>query len=264
MTPLLADLTVNGLTIPAAAIAAEAQNHPAPKSKPGLAWRAAARALVVRALLLQEAQTRALAPDPREIAPAQWETEDEALIRQIMDLVICPAPVTDDQVRAAYTAQPDLFRAPALYEASHILLAVPDPAKESAVQAQAAALIADLQSQPPARFADQARAHSACPSAANGGRLGQISQGDTVPEFEAALATMAEGTINPTPIKSRYGFHVVRLDARAEGALLPFERIAEALRRAMEKRAWSAAARDYTEGLIARADIAGINFRSAA
>ena len=49
MKPLLTDVTVNGEVIPAALIAAEAQNHPAPPGKPGLAWRAAAEALAVRA-----------------------------------------------------------------------------------------------------------------------------------------------------------------------------------------------------------------------
>ncbi|NBR54215.1 MAG: peptidase, partial [Rhodobacteraceae bacterium] len=39
--PLFPEVRVNGVTIPSAAIAAEAQNHPAPKGKPGLAWKAA-------------------------------------------------------------------------------------------------------------------------------------------------------------------------------------------------------------------------------
>ncbi|NCO17517.1 MAG: peptidase, partial [Alphaproteobacteria bacterium] len=63
--PLQPELCVNGEVIPAAAIAAEAQNHPAPPGKPGLAWRAAARALAVRALLLQEARRLGLSPAPQ-------------------------------------------------------------------------------------------------------------------------------------------------------------------------------------------------------
>ena len=48
MKPLLPDVTVNGVLIDPALIANEAQNHPAPQGKPGLAWQAAARALAVR------------------------------------------------------------------------------------------------------------------------------------------------------------------------------------------------------------------------
>jgi len=263
MTPLLADVSVNGVVIPAAVIAAEAQNHPAPPGKPGYAWRAAGRALAVRALLLQAARAQGLVPAPREIAPGQIETEDEALVRQILDQSVEPAPVAPEALRTEYAARPDLFRAPALYEAAHILLPLSSPEGEAAVRAEAETIIAELRKHP-ARFAEIARQRSACPSAANGGRLGQVTQGDTVPEFEAVLATMVEGTINPAPVQSRYGLHVIRLDARAEGAVLPFERIEEPLRRAMEKRAWSAAAQAYIEGLIARADIVGINIQNAA
>ncbi len=60
---------MNGETIPQAAIAAEAQNHTAPKDKPGIAWRKAAQALAIRALLLQEARARRLAADPEELSP---------------------------------------------------------------------------------------------------------------------------------------------------------------------------------------------------
>ena len=61
---LFPDLVVNGEHIPHTAVAAEVQNHTAPKGKPGLAWRKAAKALAMRALLLQEARRRGLTPVP--------------------------------------------------------------------------------------------------------------------------------------------------------------------------------------------------------
>jgi peptidyl-prolyl cis-trans isomerase C len=51
---LFPDVVVNDDTIPSAAIAAEAQNHTGPREKPGIAWRKAAQALAIRALLLQD------------------------------------------------------------------------------------------------------------------------------------------------------------------------------------------------------------------
>ena len=62
--PLQPDLVVNGEVIPARLIAAEAQNHVAPAGKPGFAWVAAARALAIRALLLQEAGRLGFVPEP--------------------------------------------------------------------------------------------------------------------------------------------------------------------------------------------------------
>jgi peptidyl-prolyl cis-trans isomerase C len=58
-------VVVNGETIPAAAIALVAHNHPAPPGKPGLAWRAAARALANRDLLLQAGRDLGIEAAPR-------------------------------------------------------------------------------------------------------------------------------------------------------------------------------------------------------
>lgn len=262
MTPLLNDVTVNGEVIPAARIAAEAQNHPAPAGKPGIAWMAAARALTIRALLLQEARARGLSASPEEIAPGQRETEEEALVRQLLDQAIVAPDIGTAQLQAEYAAHPDRFRAPTLYEASHILLTVASPDEDAPAQQRAAQILAELAANP-ARFADLARGNSACSSAQNGGRLGQISAGDTVPEFEAALDRLSEGEIAPAPVRSRFGYHLIRLDARATGEVLPFERVEGPLRAAMAKRAWAEAARRFIDGLVQDASVSGITLQAA-
>ncbi|MCL4186995.1 MAG: peptidylprolyl isomerase [Rhodobacteraceae bacterium] len=256
MQPLLADIRVNGRVIPAAAIAAEAQNHPAPPGKPGLAWRAAARALALRMLMLDAAGARGLVPAPREVAPGQIETDDEALCRQLVECAVEPAPVEEAVLREIYARSPGRFRAPALYEAAHILIAAP-PGERAAARAEAEAVLAEVLAAP-RRFAEVAQQRSACESRASGGRLGQISAGDTVPEFEAVLRELAEGEIAPAPVESRFGFHIVRLDARAEGAVLPFEAVEPRLRAAAEKAAWVRAARTFADGLLAGARLEGM------
>lgn len=258
--PLLPPVSVNGVPIPPERIAAEAQNHPAPKGKPGLAWNAAARALVLRELLLQEARTRGLSPTPTELAPRRWETEDEALIRQLLEAAIPPQPIDEAALRARYEADPGRFRSPALYEAAHILIpAAPDdaPARQAA-RARAEALAIVLAAKPD-RFAALAAEHSACPSGAGGGLLGQIAAGDTVPEFEAALAAMEPGAITRAPVESRYGFHLIRLDARAEGRVLPFAAVRAELAAAQEKAGWVRASRAFAAMLLARAEVVGLS-----
>lgn len=264
MKPLLSDVTVNGEAISAEEIAAEAQNHPAPKSKPGLAWTAAARALAVRALLLQEARQRGLAADPQEVGEGRIETDDEALIRQVLDDALDPAAPTDAALRAAYRATPDRWRAPTLYEAAHILLpARPDDAAAlAAAHAQALALLGEIQKSPRA-FDRLARENSACSSRDTGGRLGQLITGDTVPEFEAAMDALAEGQMCPTPVQTRYGVHIIRLDARAPGAVLPFETVTPRIREMLEKLAWAKAARDFVAELVAQAEVTGITLQAA-
>ncbi|MFV0490586.1 MAG: peptidylprolyl isomerase [Pseudorhodobacter sp.] len=259
LKPLLPPVTVNGITISAERIAAEAQNHPAPKNKPGLAWKAAARALAIRELLLQEAEARGIAPQPQELSEGQLETEEESRIRQLLDVAISPPPVEEASLRAIYDAAPDRFRGPSLYEAAHILIpASQDDAEvREKARAQADAICQDL-ARDGEGFARLAAEHSACSSRQNGGLLGQIASGDTVPEFEAALATMEEGSIGAAPVESRYGFHIIRLDARARGEVLPFASVLPQLRMAQEKSAWVRASRDYTAALLEQAEITGV------
>lgn len=264
MKPLLPPITVNGITIAAERIAAEAQNHPAPKEKPGLAWKAAARALAMRELMLQEARARGITPAPTEIAPGQVETEDEALIRQLLDDAITPEPAPDDTLRAHYDAHPDRFRAPTLYEAAHILFAAApgDEAALARARDEARAVRAQL-SQAPQNFAELARRHSACSSKDNGGLLGQLTTGDTVPEFEAALDSLHVSEITPDPVETRFGLHIIRLDARARGQVLPFETVLPGLREASEKAAWLRAARAFSTQLAANATITGVSLSPA-
>jgi peptidyl-prolyl cis-trans isomerase C len=261
---MLRDITVNGRVIPAAAIAAEAQMHPAPKGKPGAAWTAAARALALRAILLDEARSRGLVPAPQEAGPGRIETGEEALIRQLLEAAVTPDPVDEAALRATHAAHPDRFRAPALFEAAHILIpaAADDATARRGARAMAEALIAELAAHP-GRFAALAAEHSACDSRANGGLLGQVGPGDTVAEIEAVLRVLPEGSIAPEPVETRFGLHVVRLDARAEGAVLPYAAVAPRLRAAAEKAAWVRAARAFTEALAARAEVTGVTLTAA-
>jgi peptidyl-prolyl cis-trans isomerase C len=263
--PLQPDVVVNGETIPAAAIAAEAQYHPAPPGKPGAAWSAAARALAVHALLLQESRRLGLAPEPRAVGAGRRETDDEALIRAVIEASVAPAPPTEADCRETYVRHPHRFRAPTLYAAAHILLpaAPEDAVARAAAATTAAVLLAELVRDSGA-FDRLARAHSACSSREAGGRLGQLLAGDTVPEFEAALDRLAPGEIASEPVATRYGLHVVRLDARAEGAVLPYEQVAPRIRESLEKGAWVMAAKRLVATLIAKAEVTGVDLARAA
>ena len=78
-----------------------------------------------------------------------------------------------------------------------------------------------------------------------------------MPEFEAALRGLAEGEIAPAPVLTRHGWHVIRMDAAAEGAELPFDAVSGKIAEAMEKVAWARAARAFLADLVATAEITG-------
>ncbi len=257
--PLMPDVSVNGVEISAADIAAEAQNHNAPKDKPGWAWKSGARALVIRELLMQEARKRDLQPAPKELEPGKVETDDESLIRLLLELAVVPETPSAAEVAKVYADHPDMFRAPTLYEPTHILFAA-DPSntedREAAYKKAEAALVT-LNKQPGA-FGALAREVSDCPSKENGGQLGQMVSGDTVPEFERAMDALEAGQLCPAPVPTRYGIHLLRLDAKAIGDVLPFEAVKEQITEMVEKANWAKAANGFVETLVSNAEISGI------
>jgi peptidyl-prolyl cis-trans isomerase C len=233
-------ISVNGVRIPRDDISREAQNHQA--ASPAAAWTEAARALVVRELMLQEARRRAIQPEPVTDEEGRHETDEEALVRALVERQVKTPVAEEADCRRYYEQNRPKFRSTDLYEAAHILIAANprDAAQVEAGRQQALALI-EILSRDPKGFADAARVSSACPSREQGGNLGQISRGQTVPEFERALAGLTPGALAPEPIQTRYGFHVVRFDRKVEGEVLPFElvagRIAEYLNEACRRRA---------------------------
>jgi len=254
---LFPDVVVNDETIPSAAIAAEAQNHSGPREKPGIAWRKAAQALAIRALLLQEARRRGLVPDPMELAPGRFETEEEALIRALLDEALSIEPITEEAVRAEWAKDPGRYRSAPLWDVSHILCACDprDEAERAAAEARAQALLAKLDGDAKG-FASAAR-ESDCGSKNTGGHLGQLGPGDTVPEFEAALRDLPEGGISTAPVLSRHGWHIIRLNAIAPGQVLPYDTVRPKIAQALEKAAWARASRQFVETLAGGAKISG-------
>ena len=260
---LFPDLVVNGETVPHAVVASEAQNHSAPQGKPGIAWRKAANAVAMRTLLLQEARRRRLRTAPDEVAPGRFETGEEALIRGLLDVAVEVSAPTEDEIRAEWARDPERFRAPPLWEVSHILCACDprDAGEREAAHLRAKALAARA-AEDPGAFARLASSSSDCGSKASGGALGQLGPGDTVPEFETALRGMKTGDITSDPVLSRHGWHVIRMDAVAEGAVLPFDAVRAKLSEALEKAAWTRGATEFVDGLVASARISGAELGS--
>ena len=115
----------------------------------------------------------------------------------------------------------------------------------------------------PAAFARAAQAFSACPSARQEGSLGQIRRGDLVPEIQAAIEALAPGETGREPVRSRFGWHVLRLARRIEGHTLPYEAVRERIAEMLAARAWSLASTRYLAALAERADIDGVRVAPA-
>ncbi|HZD25824.1 MAG TPA: peptidylprolyl isomerase [Alphaproteobacteria bacterium] len=255
-------VSVNGRAISGAEVAAELQNHPA--EAPEAAWRDAVEALVVRELLLQEARGLGLAPQPQGDAAGRRETDEDALVRQLLEREIRVPEADTESCRRYYENNRSRFRSPDLFEAAHILLSAhPDDADAyAAATAEAEAILARLQMQP-GLFAELAQTRSDCSSGQQGGTLGQVSRGQTVPEFETFLFSLEEGQLCPVPVKSRYGVHVLRLDRRIDGRELPFEMAEPRIAAYLREASWRRAVAQYIRLLVGRAAIEGLDLAGA-
>ena len=244
-------IRVNDRCIKEDEILREMQYHPAGDAD--AARRAAAQWLVIRALLLDRA--RALRIDEEDDADTV-----QAVIEREIDI---PEPA-EAECRRYYDNNKARFASPDLVEAAHILLpAAPDDGSQRAeAEARAGELIGVL-GQAPERFGELARAHSACDSRQNDGRLGQLARGDTVPEMETFLFNLEEGQLSPVPVKTRYGVHVVRVDKRLPGRLLPYEAVAEKVADYLKDASWRRAFRQYVQLLAGDAQISGFDIAAA-
>lgn len=256
------EITVNGVVITEEMIRTEAQNHPA--DSPNEAFAGAARALVVRELLVQEARRRDLVATPEALGEGRRETDEDALIRTLIEQEV-QAPIADEAAcRRYYEKNRQRFRSETLFEARHILVAAPeqDHAARDRARDEALAILAELR-EAPESFADLAARYSACPSSAQGGSLGQLGRGSTVPEFETALHKLRPGQSTLAPVASRFGYHLIHLERRIDGEQLPFEHVAQRIAAWLEAASWSRAVSQYIATLAGKADIAGIALNAA-
>jgi peptidyl-prolyl cis-trans isomerase C len=163
--------------------------------------------LIAREIFMQEARKRGL--DASEDYKAQLELARQSLlIRELFANFQKKNPVTDAEIKAEY----DKFVAAnggKEYRARHILVEKEDEAK---------ALIAELKKG--GKFEDLAKKASKDPgSGANGGDLDWANAASYVPEFSNAMVKLEKGQMTDAPVKSQFGFHIIRVDDVREAQL---------------------------------------------
>jgi len=219
--------------------------------------------VALRELLLERAAKRGLMGGrPREgVTFADPEAED-AVIERLLELEVRTPEPTDEECRRYYERHPAQFRAGDLVEAAHVLFALTPRVPPGALRARAAEVHAVARREPE-RFAELAREHSNCPSAAQGGALGQLGRGDSVPEFERALFDGGATGVLPELIDTRYGFHVVLIARRIAGETVPFEAVRERIGAMLQARSTERALAQYVQILAGEGGLEGIDLQPA-
>lgn len=255
-------VSVGGVKIAEAAIAAEAQNHPAPDAE--AAWTAAAEALAIRQLLLAEADRLEISADERFDDEGRKLADEDARIDALLSQEVDVPVANEEEAKRFYDQHRDRFASEPLVEAEHILFSASpdDTLNYSLAVGDARMAIRELEKDP-SRFDELAKAKSACPSKEQGGNLGQIGKGQTVAEFETALFALSEGELCLSPVKSPFGVHVIRAGRRAEGKQLPFEVVEQSIRNYLEEASYRKAVAQYLSILASQTEIEGVDLAAA-
>ncbi len=179
--------------------------------------------LVMDEIFTQEAEKRGLAATPEY--KAQMEQARQAVLTQaLLADYVKSHPVNDGDVKAEY----EKFKAQSAgteYRARHILVEKEDEAK---------ALIAQIKAG--ASFEDLAKKNSKDPgSGANGGDLDFAAPGSYVPEFSQAMVKLKKGEMTQEPVKSQFGYHIIKLEDTREAQFPPFDDVKGQLKQRMEQ-----------------------------
>ena len=169
--------------------------------------------VIAREIFMQEAQKQGL--DATDDYKNQLELARQAiLIRQLFENYRKTNAVTDADVQAEY----DKFVAANSgkeFKARHILVETEDQANK---------ILADLKKG--AKFEDIAKKQSKDPgSGANGGDLDWAAPASFVPEFSEAMIKLKKGETTATPVKSQFGYHIIRVDDIRQAQLPKLEEV---------------------------------------
>jgi peptidyl-prolyl cis-trans isomerase C len=213
--------TVNGKPVPKARVdALVSQAKRAGQAVTPELEQQARDQVVIREIFVQEAEKRGIAKsaayrDQMELA------RQSILIRELFEDHRSKNPVTDAAAQAEY----DKFKAAASgteYRASHILVETEEEAKKLTAQIQAGGDFAELAKK---NSKDEG-------SGANGGDLDFAKPDAYVPEFGQAMVALKKGEVTATPVKSQFGYHIIRLDDTREA---PFPAFADVKPQIMQR-----------------------------
>lgn len=178
--------------------------------------------LINREVLLQEAKKKNLHKD-KKVVEILKQQKNNLLIQTVISKSPAAKEVTDKEMKAVYDKQIGSAD-PKEYKARHILVKTEDEAKK---------LITKLNDG--ASFEETAKEKSTGPSGKNGGDLGWFSAAQMVPAFSQATAKLKKGTHSQKPVKTQFGFHIIKLEDSRKRELPKFDAVKDQIRTLIQK-----------------------------
>ena len=174
--------------------------------------------LIGNKLLLLDARRNLFEADPAFKAELA-RLKETLLVNFAAEKAVSGVKITDSEVEKYYEDNKDKFESGESVNASHILVDSEEKALEILKKIESGEV----------SFEDAAKEFSSCPSGERGGELGDFTRGQMVPEFDSAVFAMSVGEITSTPVKTQFGYHLIRLNSKNESTLTPLAQIKDKL-----------------------------------
>lgn len=183
--------------------------------------------LISNKLLLQDAR-RNLYEGEAAFREQLARVKENMLINYAGEKAISSARVEETEVRAYFDEHKDEFKTEETVNASHVLVKTEEEAKEILAKIKGGEL----------SFEDAAKEYSTCPSKENGGNLGDFGKGQMVPEFDTAVFAMNEGEVSEEPVKTQFGYHLIKLVKKNPERVMEYSEVKDELKESLlgEKR----------------------------
>lgn len=200
--------------------------------------------LINRELVYIEAKRRNIERDKEYIKRVE-KFKKEALLEMVLKREIeDKARVEDPELKAYYDSHPEEFRLNEELRVSHILVKT---------EAESRGVMKKLEEG--ADFEELARKLSQDPgSAKRGGDLGYFGRGKMIPEFEKTAFGLKKGELGG-PVKTEFGYHIIKLTGRRSGQMVEFAKISDVLRQRLIREKQKEVFERWLEGIRKGADI---------
>lgn len=168
----------------------------------------------------------------------EFETQfkQQILLSKLYQKVIEKVKIDEPELKKYYDEHTDMYKEPEKIKAQHILVKAEEGKKDQETKAKAKAdsLLAQLQGG--ADFAKLAKENSDDTSNKDaGGELGAFGKGMMVTEFEEAAWKLKEGELTPAPVKTRFGYHIIKRGASVPAMTKGFAEVKESIRAQLDR-----------------------------
>jgi peptidyl-prolyl cis-trans isomerase C len=176
----------------------------------------------------------------------------------IKNQIVPTIQVTNEEVKAYYDENSELFDAEAQVHARHIIFnATLESDAKTVAEARTKAEAARKRALAGEDFAELARELSEGPTAPNGGDLGFFAQGQTAPAFSAAAFALEPGGISPV-VRTPFGLHVIKVEEKRPARHLPLDEVSEHVRNLLIQQRTGNAVAQLVESLADRATVVNL------